>query len=39
MMSRVCACLVAGCGVGLVVGVAVFFIAIELMDGRTEVRW
>lgn len=38
-MSRVCACLAAGCGVGLVVGVAVFFIAIELMDGRQQVIW
>lgn len=38
-MSRICACLFAGCCVGVVAGIGAFFIATELLDGRTEVSF
>lgn len=36
---RICACLAGGSCVGLVAGVAAFFIVMQILDGQQELGW
>jgi hypothetical protein len=38
-MARISCCIGCGALLGVAVGVAVFFVAAELLDGRTALSW